>query len=203
MPPTPEPEIPPNTESDASDNLLPIIGLAAGAVVLAGAFGWQRTAGARELRRYGSNGFPLISCPVCQSGELHLEETVRHPLGIPRVQRSVYCDTCRSLLRQTRPGLWRYMVDPNANPTLAEKHNGQTFTDRDLPAFAGRARAHKPSFLEESPGPSEGFQDAVEHLSALEATVIALQEEALQEPEEKEQSPEETDNPAEDSGDDL
>ena len=84
-----------------------------------------------------------------------------------------------------RPGVWRYTIDPHANATLAEKHNGLAFTDRELPAFAGRARAHMPSVLEESPSPSEGFQDAVEHLQALEATVIALQEEALQDPEEE------------------
>jgi uncharacterized protein YraI len=172
--PTPLPAVSPE-----QDNSRGIIGWLApgGALLLAGVlYGWRWASGRREVQRY-SAGFPLEICPTCQIGHLQLEEHVWHLLGIPVVRRAVQCDTCRSVLRQTRPGLWRYTIDPFANPYLAEEHNGCTLTDGGLPEFAERARAYEPAARPDAETlVSEEFERVVEHLEALEAQALAEDE---------------------------
>ena len=121
-------------------------------------------AGRRELRRY-ADGFVLTKCPVCQRGHLHLEEHVLHPLGIPHVRRSVRCNTCRSVLRETRSGFWRYTIDPFMNPDLAAEFNAREFSDEELIAFAGQARQYKSQLVEqEEASASPEFEEIVEEI---------------------------------------
>lgn len=137
-------------------------------------YGWRWGRGQHEIKRY-AGGFPLKTCPTCQSGRLRLEEYVQRPLGVAVLRRSVHCDTCRSVLRQIRPGLWRYTIDPLVNLSLANEYNGHSFADADLLPFADLARAYEPSMRSESPAISEDFERAVEHLTALEQQVLAAE----------------------------
>ncbi len=139
-------------------------------------YGWRWGRGQREIKRYAS-GFPLTICPTCQSGRLHLEEHVQRLLGVAVLRRSVHCDTCRSVLRQIRPGQWRYTIDPLVNPALAGEYNGRSFTDTDLLSFAEQAHAYEPAIRLESPAASEEFERFVEHLTALEQQVLAAEAE--------------------------
>ncbi len=153
-----------------------LIGIGGGAAALALVVllvGWRQRRGRRELARY-ADGFVLETCPVCQRGALTLEEQVTRSLGAPSVRRTVRCDTCRSVLRQVRPGVWRLTVDPRVNPALAEAQRGQTLADAELPAFAEKARAYEPRDpLAGVFDDSEDFHRAVERLESLEATVLA------------------------------
>lgn len=144
---------------------------AAGLILAAALYLAGRGRRRREMVRY-ADGFVLDECPVCQMGSLELEENGRRV-----VRRTVRCDTCRSVLRQVRPGVWRYTIDPLVNPELAGRFNGQDFTDEALEAFAVEARQHPPHWDEGPADESEHFLEALEHLSELEATVIAEQAE--------------------------
>lgn len=86
------------------------------------------------LDRY-SAGFVIHTCPVCGQGHLEVEERPYRSVGIPRVRRTVRCDTCRSVLREVGRKRWRYAVDPLANPTLYEAYNGKTLGEDDLLAM--------------------------------------------------------------------
>jgi hypothetical protein len=109
---------------------------ALGVLVLAGiAYVWQWSAGRAEVKRY-TRGFVLTTCPVCEEGRIHLEETVRSMAGISWVRRSARCDTCNSVLRELRPGLWRYSVDAYANPQMAERFKRQRATTAELEMLA-------------------------------------------------------------------
>ncbi|MBN1120269.1 MAG: SH3 domain-containing protein [Anaerolineae bacterium] len=152
------------------------IGIVAGALFLSG-YVWRLVSGRSELKRY-AEGFSLKTCPVCQTGRLHLVESEQRVLGITRVLRLVRCDTCRSVLRQVKPGTWRYSIDPIVNPGLADSFNNKTFSDSALIQFATRARTFQAE-IETEPDFSESsaFQSVIEHLEELEAAVIAKQEE--------------------------
>lgn len=176
--PAPEAVIPPSLSSQGPPLTKAWHWLALGGLLaLAGIiYGWRWGRGQREIKRY-ADGFPLEVCPTCQSGRLHLEEYIQRPLGIAVLRRSVHCDTCRSILRQIRPGWWRYTIDPLVNPALAEEYNGHSFADTDLLLFAEQARAYEPAIRLESPAASEDFERAVEHLTALEQQVLAAEAE--------------------------
>jgi hypothetical protein len=77
-------------------------------------------------------------CPACRTGRLHLDEHVSRVFGVPRVYRTVRCDGCRSVLRETQPGLWRYAVDPVADEAFATEHNGKLLDDEAFIALASR-----------------------------------------------------------------
>lgn len=127
----------------------------------------------RELMRY-RHGYVIQECPVCQQGALQLDERVQRVLGVLVVKRSVRCDTCRSVLRQVRPGRWHYTIDPHANPALADDYNRHEFTDDQLVEFAETAREYEPPREEKPVEPaSPTFEEAVEHLAELEASVLA------------------------------
>jgi len=96
---------------------------------------WQWSAGRIEVRRY-ARGFILSICPVCQEGHIHLDEVVRKTLGIQWVRRSARCDTCRSVLRELRPGVWRYSVDAFVNPEMAERFKNRRVTTAELHELA-------------------------------------------------------------------
>lgn len=116
-------------------------------LALLGWYGWQFAAGERETRRYARQ-FPLQTCPVCQTGSLSLEESIQRPLGVAHVTRTVRCDTCHSVLRQVHPGVWRYTIDPLANPRLAQEFNGQQFNDAGLNSLWSKARLYEPQTSE-------------------------------------------------------
>ncbi len=152
------------------------IGVVAVALFLSG-YAWRLVGGRSELKRY-ADGFSLKTCPVCQTGRLHLVESEQQVMGITRVLRLVRCDTCRSVLRQVKPGAWRYSIDPIVNPGLADSFNNKTFSDGALIQFAERARTFQAE-VEAEPDFSESsaFKSVIEHLEELEAAVIAKQEE--------------------------
>ncbi len=109
------------------------------ALLLLTIYGFAFVTGRKEVNRY-ADGFELESCPVCQSGTLTLDQTVSRPMGIPRVlQRSMRCDTCRSVMRSVRPGVWRYAIDPVASPELAETQKNPLVKDANLIDFARMA----------------------------------------------------------------
>ncbi|MBN1312113.1 MAG: hypothetical protein JXB30_11905 [Anaerolineae bacterium] len=98
------------------------------------AYIWRRSAGRREIRRY-DGGFLLDTCPACHEGRLQLDEVIHRSIGIPSVRRSVRCSACRSVLREIRPGRWRYTVDPFANPDMASRYKNRRLSMSDLEAL--------------------------------------------------------------------
>jgi hypothetical protein len=79
------------------------------------------------------------------------------------------------VLRQVKPGLWRYSIDTFANPELASKFNGDVFPDRELPGFAERARKYAPRVLDEQIHTLEAFPRAEDVVAELEARFLAEQ----------------------------
>jgi hypothetical protein len=126
------------------DNLPPeaaALGLGAGLLIVYGLF---FMAGAAEARRY-AEGFVLDTCPVCSRGRLSLVERRRRVLGIPRVRRTVHCDYCGSVLRETGRGRWRYTVDDGENKDLYRRYNGRVVRDSELIALGEAARVRRAS----------------------------------------------------------
>lgn len=117
------PAEPPTPAAPVSGNgpaiLIGIVALAG--IIIYGVLYWR---GAVAADRY-KNGFIIHSCPVCGRGELEVETRVGRIAGIPRPMHTVRCDSCRSLLREVRPGRWRYAVDPMENVDLAARYNGK------------------------------------------------------------------------------
>jgi hypothetical protein len=120
-------------------------GIALLAVLIYALFYWRGLVG---MERY-TGGFIVKRCPVCGRGELVVETRPEWFLGIQRARHLVRCTECRSVLRQTQPGLWRYAVDPLENPKLYRRFNGQEIDEQtliDLSAQAERRPApHPPS----------------------------------------------------------
>jgi len=83
------------------------------------------------VNRY-DEGFVIDTCPVCRRGTLQLEQRQERILGIPRARRTVRCDSCRSVLRETGMKHWRYAVDRIENAQLHDRYNGQIITDEEL-----------------------------------------------------------------------
>lgn len=115
---------------------LPIEALA-GIVILLIVLGyvWFYWQGLSTVGRY-QDGFIIETCPVCQRGDLHLDERPSRIFGIPSVRRTVRCDVCRSVLRETGTRRWRYAVDRIENPTMFDRFNGRQITDADLERLA-------------------------------------------------------------------
>jgi hypothetical protein len=62
-------------------------------------------------------------------------------LGIPRIDFTVRCDECRSVLREVGDGEWRYAVDPLENTEMFERMNNRVVNDEQLKGFAMARRA--------------------------------------------------------------
>jgi hypothetical protein len=188
--PLPAPTTPPVNQSP---NLLEGIGgpvksglLIAGGLILFGlvVYIWRRSAGMRQVRRY-AKGFPVDICPACQEGHLHLEQLVQRSMGIPSVRRSVRCDMCRSVLREVRPGRWRYTVDPYVNPEMASRYDTRWLTHADLEALgrdAGAQSRSRHAKIEALPVVHEDLPELDESLFAEEGAPGDLIEEASEEP---------------------
>jgi hypothetical protein len=87
--------------------------------------------GQAAVDRY-ANGFVIEKCPVCGVGHLEVETRVVRLIGIPRPRRTVRCDHCRSLLRETGNRRWRYAVDKLANLAMYDRYNGLEVDERTL-----------------------------------------------------------------------
>jgi len=96
------------------------------------------------------DGFIVQTCPVCGRGHLTMEARQGRVLGIPRVRRTVRCDECRSVLRETRSRRWRYAVDRVENPELYRRYNGREISETMLLRLANRTDETPPTFEDES-----------------------------------------------------
>jgi uncharacterized protein YgiM (DUF1202 family) len=96
--------------------------------------------GLSAVNRY-EDGFVIERCPVCGRGTLHLDEKPGRQMGIPTVRRTVRCDECRSVLRETAPHQWRYAVDRLENPELYSQLNNRRLSDDDLKKLSQAAAA--------------------------------------------------------------
>jgi hypothetical protein len=117
--------------------------LAVAALVYLGAYVSQ----AANLDRY-RDGFPLLICPVCEQGELHMEEHRYRILGIPRIRRVVRCTECRSILREVGRQRWRYAIDGGVNPTLYDELNGQVLSESHLMDISPEYPSSPPHYIE-------------------------------------------------------
>jgi hypothetical protein len=115
-------------------------------LVVYGLLYWRGTS---YMQKY-ENGFFMERCPVCRRGALSVETRTERILGIPVARHVVHCDQCRSLLRATSRGRWRYAVDRIENPMFYEKHNGQTLTEAELRRL-GVQPTTPPTFEDDSP----------------------------------------------------
>ena len=130
VPDTDGPTEPPTTGTPDADNgpatLIGILALLG--IVVYGVLYWR---GAVAVDRY-KDGFIIHSCPVCGRGDLEVETRVTRIAGIPRPSHTIRCDSCRSLLREVRPGRWRYAVDPMENADLFARYNGKVLSEAEL-----------------------------------------------------------------------
>ena len=95
-------------------------------------FYWQ---GLAATGRY-ADGFIIEECPVCHQGHLQMDERQSRTFGIPSVRRTIRCDVCRSVLRETGSQRWRYAVDRIENATMYDRFNGRQVSDTDLERLA-------------------------------------------------------------------
>jgi hypothetical protein len=107
---------------------------------------WRGTA---DMQKY-EDGFFIQRCPICGRGSLSVETRTERILGIPVARHVVHCDQCRSLLRATGRGRWRYAVDRIENPMFYEKYNGQTLTEAELRQLDVQPNT-LPTFEDDSP----------------------------------------------------
>jgi hypothetical protein len=131
VPPVDTPPADSGGDTPAASGLPPeaIVGGAAIAAVLIYLGFYLR--GQAALDRY-RGGFAVEICPACRTGHLSVETRTSRVLGVPFARHTARCDTCRSLLRETRPHVWRYAVDRSANPSLYERYNNRELTEESL-----------------------------------------------------------------------
>lgn len=143
--------VPPDTSGGFNVPIEAIIGVVILLIVLGYIFLYWRGLVAADRYR---DGFVIEECPVCKRGGLHVDEKPGRLLGIPQVRRTIRCDVCRSVLRETGAGRWRYAVDRIENPAMFDRFNGKEITDDELVRLAGKppissARLSNPQFLDE------------------------------------------------------
>ncbi len=143
---TNQPDINENSDSEGTSPLF-LLGILA--VVGFGSYVMTYALNAAAMDRYAT-GFIATRCPVCGEGHLNIEERPYRSLGIPRVRRTVRCDTCRSVLREVGRRRWRYAVDPNANPIMFNQLNGKVMSEGELLYLAPPDRDETPHYIEES-----------------------------------------------------
>ncbi len=146
-------------ESVTPQSGLPLEAILGGIVVLLVllyvALYWR---GALAVDRY-AGGFVVEHCPVCQRGHLTVETRQERLLGIPRPRRTVRCDECRSVLRETTPRHWRYAVDPIENPDLYRRYNGQELDEQALVDLANQPAQGKRNPSPRKPAAPPDFVD--------------------------------------------
>lgn len=131
-------------------------------VLLTGYIGfyWRGLTYADKYRQ----GFVIELCPACGVGHLTVETKQARVIGVPRARHSVRCDTCRSVLRESGRGRWRYAVDPLANPALYARYNNQTVDEAALKVLATTpvaATSSLPHVVRASGGRPQGLRSPV------------------------------------------
>lgn len=139
-------------KGDDGDGGLSLIGIVLGSVLALAVLGYLGVyvLQAANVARY-REGFVLAVCPVCENGELYVEDRRYRVLGIPRVRRTVRCDVCRSVLRQVGPQQWRYAVDGAENAELYDAYNGQVLTEDELLDISPEFRDAPLEYIEDDP----------------------------------------------------
>jgi uncharacterized protein YgiM (DUF1202 family) len=150
--------VPPDTSGGFTVPIEALIGVVILLIVLGYIFLYWRGLVAADRYR---DGFVIDECPVCKRGGLHVDEKPGRLLGIPQVRRTVRCDVCRSVLRETGAGRWRYAVDRIENAAIYDRFNGKEITDDELLRLAGNppkssARPTNPQFLDEDKPDTSG-----------------------------------------------
>jgi hypothetical protein len=79
-----------------------------------------------------AGGFVISVCPVCREGTLSVEARTERSLGIPTTRHVIRCSNCRSVLRESGGGRWRYAVDRAANPQLFDRLNNREVREDTL-----------------------------------------------------------------------
>lgn len=134
-PPTPtataQPTLAPSAAAEESSGVRPEL-VAAGALLLL-IIGYVALylRGAATAGRYAA-GFVIEDCPVCREGKLSVEARTERSLGIPRTKHVVRCNHCRSVLRESGGGRWRYAVDRSANTQLYDRLNNREIREDTL-----------------------------------------------------------------------
>lgn len=119
-------------ESSTTTSSLPIEAILAGGVLgIIILYVVLYLRGQAAVDRY-AKGFVVDNCPVCRKGHLDVETRIVRWMGIPRPRRTVRCDNCRSLLRETGSHRWRYAVDKLANLAMYDRYNGLEVDERTL-----------------------------------------------------------------------
>jgi hypothetical protein len=130
------PTITPVDEPPAISTSVPLEAVFAGIVLfIIISYVWMYWRGQSAVDRY-AKGFIIEKCPVCRVGELEVETRTVRILGIPRPRRTIRCDNCRSLLRETGMNRWRYAVDKLANIAMYDRYNGLEVDERTLQKLA-------------------------------------------------------------------
>jgi hypothetical protein len=125
-----------SVDSPTPSSTIPIEAiLAGGALLIILTYVVMYLRGQSAVDRY-ANGFVVDTCPVCGVGQLESETRIVRLLGIPRPRRTVRCDHCRSLLRETGHRRWRYAVDKLANLAMYDRYNGLEVDERTLQKLA-------------------------------------------------------------------
>jgi hypothetical protein len=114
--------------------------------------------GAAAVDRYAL-GFVIDECPVCSQGRLRVETRHERTFGIPTARRTVNCDKCRSVLRETGYRRWRYAVDPVVNPALHARMNERELSEDDLVALWQEPEAASAPAKPRQPFESPTFTD--------------------------------------------
>lgn len=139
----------PHTPADGTQNRTLSASMILGAVLALLVFVYLVTfvRGLTSVSRY-NDGFVIELCPVCERGELYVDQRQERLFGIPRARRTVRCDECRSILRELAPRRWRYAVDRAENDRLFTRYNGREITDTQLENLIGQAaRDSRPAKL--------------------------------------------------------
>ncbi|NDJ75195.1 MAG: hypothetical protein GYB65_02960, partial [Chloroflexi bacterium] len=133
---------------DDSGGVSPLVWLAGGLLLVVAVYAGVYFAQATSIARY-QDDFILSSCPVCEVGELYLEERRYRVLGIPQARQVLRCDNCRSVLRHVGRQQWRCAIDRAANPDLYDELNGQVLTEDELLHLAPEYRGAPPEFIDD------------------------------------------------------
>jgi len=148
-------EVPPTSDSEGGQ--FPIEAVVGGFIflllLLYVALYWN---GLSSVERY-ADGFVIEECPVCRTGNLHVETKQERVLGIPVGRHTVRCDNCRSVLRETGNRRWRYAVDPVENPDLYERYNNKQIMTGELATLLVQKQPSKssktlPEFVDDESG---------------------------------------------------
>lgn len=139
--------------SGDDDDDMPVSALVLGGILALSVLGYLGVyvIQAANIARY-REGFILSVCPVCETGDLYVEDRRYRMLGIPRVRRTVRCDTCRSVLRQVGSDEWRYAVDGVVNADLYAAYNGCVLTEDELLDISPEFRDAPLEFIDEDDG---------------------------------------------------